>query len=122
MSIQELYELSASLDCQDQWLFNFFNDSCDLMMVVDRNGVMVMVNNMWKLKFGKHFSDVSWLNFVHPDDYNEACKICDELTYCNVNNFTCRMHTQNKTYITVEFSASKYHDGLSNFVGRFRFD
>ncbi len=117
--IDRLRELTHDLNVEETQLCSFFNNSSDLLAIIDVEGTFARVNGSWVKMLGwSGLNDSPWMHLVHPDDLVMVREAVGHLVTHDIHRFYCRMKHENGHYVVVEFSATKWLRGQSNLVGR----
>ncbi len=120
-SLVRLRELTEALDSCDSDLGNLFWASPDLMAIVRIDGSFCRLNMSWQKILGwteQELMERPWQALIHPDDVANVRDVLSRLMKMDVPRFVCRIQGRDCRPRTVEFSATKWRDGLSNLVGR----
>lgn len=120
-TLERLRELCDTLESSDRSLQDFFDLSPDLLAVVHIDGFFINVNPSWQKLLGWTEDEMyllNWIQFVHPDDQVMFREAVGHLVSHDLDRLVCRLKTKDGQYRTVEFSATKWKGGNSNFVGR----
>lgn len=116
-----LRELCNSLEESERVMKDFFDLSPDLLAVVSVDGSFQQANPSWQkiLGWGEETLDgISLLRLLHPDDQPAMGDAVKHLAYQDLSRMVCRIRARDGHYQPVEFSATKWINGISNFIGR----
>jgi len=120
-SIVRLRELSNSLNLEERNLYNFFNQSSDLLAIISADGMFVKANESWHKFLGWEMHELMqkpWLHLIHPADITKVRDVVGHLVAHDVDRFHCRVQCSDNRHVVVEFSATKWNNGHSNLIGR----
>jgi PAS domain S-box-containing protein len=107
--IDERKLIEGALHLKTAELENFFDVALDLLCVTDMSGNFIKVNKAWETILGLPAVDLqkrSFLEFVHPDDFQITLNTLVELKSQNpVNNFINRLKTNDGEYRFIEWQS-----------------
>jgi PAS domain S-box-containing protein len=120
-NLLRLRELTDNLELQETVFHFFFEQSPDLLCVINDDGVLCRLNSAWQKILGwtkEELLNRYWLDFVHPDDFQTLREVFELLEERDVGRFCCRIGRRDSHFVMMEFSASRWRDGHSNLIGR----
>tara|TARA_R110000868_G_scaffold115679_8_gene308789 strand:+ start:1622 stop:2029 length:408 start_codon:yes stop_codon:yes gene_type:complete len=111
----------------------FFKLSPDLFCVAGNSGYFKMVNGAWTTALGwstKEMTSIPYIKFIHPDDVEPTRKILQLLNDHDITKFCNRYKRKpstineagqvagNDDYVSLEWSATSWNNGLTYAVAR----
>lgn len=123
-SLERLEALTNILDIRDKELAQFrlfFNAIPDLACIVNEDGIIRYANPAWLHVLGWENTAVqgrSIFRFLHPDDLDSTRQIMTEMTGKPVVGFINRYCTPHGSYVTLQWSAASWRNGLTYATAR----
>ncbi len=118
VGLMRLRELCDEIELEEKLSGDFFRESPDLLAVIGCDGLFVQSSASWNKILGWLPDEMSLFCVVHNDDKEILLETFCRLKTQNVDRVLCRIHRADGDYNMVEFSATQWHNGLSNFIGR----
>lgn len=114
MNLTKLREICSVLSDDERIAYDFFKSSPDLLAVVNKDWTFVHTNPAWHDILGIN-NHTSLLDLIRREDKSIITSMGNELSEHDVKRTICRLNYKS---LTVEFSATRWHDGYSNLIGR----
>ena len=114
--LTELTEALAETDRKLDAYRKFFELVPDPCAVASASGQFLYVNKAFCNVMDKSEEELTgalFTKFVHPDDINKTLHIMGVMTGNQITNFKNRYSKSDGTYVTLNWSAARWEDGLA---------
>lgn len=120
-NLGRLRSLTEELTSEETELFLFFKLSPDMFCLADNDGYLQKINDAWTRILGWTQDELlsrPFTDFIHLDDVDKTLQIMSRMHKQDVIRFHNRYKTTDNEYKVLEWSATKWTDGLTYAVAR----
>lgn len=120
-NLDRLRELTATMTDAEIEISLFFDLSNDLFAVANKEGYFLRVNKQWTKALGwteRELLSMPFYNFIHPDDVERTARTVAAMNGKPITRFVNRYRGRDGSYHTLEWTASKMHNGRTYAVAR----